>query len=208
MTEFAKRDFIWKETLKIGNSGENCAKNFCKMHNIQYKKASDDENKLHGIDSYIAGVATDVKATCKIYLCKYDLTLNKLFVRHPFREKTKALNYCIIEQEPVLKLRYLGSINDYLVEHYFKSEHSLKKVKEKLQSYEGKSFRQLKKMTGDQLMLHIKQEVGFHLKPRIYCTYLSMDQATDFGSNELNVSLMTYADHQMLIKQNKSPMGF
>jgi hypothetical protein len=202
MSKILKHNSSWEETLKIGNKGEKYLHDFCKEHNIQYKKASISENLIDGVDAYVASVPTDVKTTPKIFLCKYTLSSNTFYARHPFREKTQALNYCIVDIDEN-KFKYLGSINDYLCKYYFKTEDSFKKVKEKLQSYEGKSFRQLKKRNADEFMHSIKNDVMHHLKEKIYCSYTSTIQAETFGLDEVNVCLLTYADHHRLIREGK-----
>lgn len=195
----------WNDTLRVGKQGEKFVKEFCNKNNIQYSITSFDENREHGIDCKILGVPTDIKATCKIFLAKYMLNYDKFYVRHPFRKETKAINYCILnEKENNYSIRYMGNIEDYLVKYYFKSLYNLNKIKEYLNGFEKKSFRQLKFASEDDMFRQIKQRIALHIKPKIYCTYTSIEQATDKENGELNIALLTYKDNQELIQSGKS----
>lgn len=194
----------WSDTLRVGKQGEKFVKEFCNKNNIQHSTTSFDENRESGVDCKILGVPTDIKTTCKIFLAKYMLNYDKFHVRHPFRKETKAINYCILdEKEKEFSIRYMGNIDDYLIKYYFKSLYSLNKVKEYINGFEKKSFKQCKFLSEDQMFGQIKQRIMLHIKPKIYCTYTSIGQSMDKENGELNIALLTYKDHQELIRSGK-----
>lgn len=190
-------DLYWKETLTVGNKGEEFIKNFCLQNGIQYKKSSDYENLIEGWDAKIAGVWTDVKTTPKIFLGKYTISQNKFFVRHPFKENTIARNYCILTMnDPILKykIKYLGPIEDYLKDFYFKD---LTSAIKRLQHYEKKSYKDILCKSPDQMLLNLKRELSHFLKPKIYCNYRSSTEAENYNLDEMSIHLITYEDHKL-----------
>jgi hypothetical protein len=188
----------WK-TLKIGNSGEKFLKKFCLENNMQYRKGTDEENLVFGVDAYVLNVPTDIKTTCKIFLGRYPINENKFYPRHPFREQTKAVNYAIIDGDGKTiphTIRYMGSIEHYLVKTFFKSNFSFERVKGRLQFFSGKSYNQLGYRSQDQLLRSIKEEVTHHVISSTYCGYVSMDQANNYKIDELSIYLMTRVDYR------------
>lgn len=195
---------LWENTLKVGNAGESFIKNFCLENNKNYVQGSDDENKVEGIDAYIEGVPTDIKATCKIFLAKYMLNYNRFHVRHPFRDKTKAINYCILDEiDKKFSIRYMGGIEDYLIQNYFRNKESLVKIKTYLNKMEGKNFRQCGFKSENEMFLKIKMKIKYHLKQEIYCTFTSKEQSRAKEQGELNIALLTYEDHHKLNENSK-----
>lgn len=196
-----------KESFQIGNIGESFIEWYCSSFNIPYKKATQEQNISYGIDCWVDSIATDVKNTSKIFLGNYLLDQDKFYTRHPFRYETKSKNYIILDfnteddNTKNFQIKYIGSISHYLSSKYFRDPISFEKAKQALIYHDNRTYKSLNHLSVDSFLMNLKTELMKYLQPRIYCEYTSTEEATRYNRNELSISLITYEDHKVLLKQ-------
>ncbi len=160
---------FFEDSINKGNLGEEFIKFWCTSTNQTYKKELTEKNYIDGIDAYIEGVPSDIKNTNKIYLGNYT---SCFLTRHPFRENTKAVNYCIVEideSKTSFKIKYNGSIKEYLEDNYITS---YDKIKEILVKYERKTLSEIG-VTKEQFFYMLKKEITPLLLKRVKCEYFT-----------------------------------
>jgi len=194
-----KKRSIWDNSLKNGNLGESFVRWYCQESYIEYKKATYEENVIDGVDAWIGGIPTDIKNTPKIFLGKYSLKQNKFYARHPFRDNTKAKQYCILdidEEKKLFQVKNLVEISAYLSVIYFTDPSALQTAKDLLLKYNNKSYKELGFKSSDQLMLKLKLQLQTLLRDRIYCGYDSYADSQKGNYDELAISIVTYDDRK------------
>lgn len=172
----------YKNTLlSAGERAEKSIAWYCAIKEIEVFVPTDKIRISTGVDVVLNGVPTDVKDTRKISLGNFrtqyykdERTRNIFMNRMPFNKNCEAIDYLIIEVNPIElsnTIKYHGPIIPYLLNNYFLGEDEMVEAYSLLKQFHFRSPQSFGVNNSDELFEILKQKFSKLVKENICVDY-------------------------------------